>query len=90
MLYERHARALTLWAVARALLGARARGVREQIERITWRRAHHAPLAEGVGLGPEQVRALTALTLGPLSDDHAFPVRPGFVLTPDGPEVLAR
>jgi AhpD family alkylhydroperoxidase len=40
--------------------------------------AHHVPLAEAAGLEPAQLEALSRLTLGPLAEDHAFPVRPGF------------
>lgn len=40
--------------------------------------AHHAPLAEATGLTPEQVEALAALRLGPLAEDHDFPLRHGF------------
>lgn len=43
--------------------------------------SHHAPLARVAGLDAGQVAALAGLTLGPLAEDHDFPLRPGF--TPD-------
>lgn len=40
--------------------------------------SHHVPLAEAAGLGAGQVASLTALEIEDLSEDHAFPPRPGF------------
>ena len=48
------------------------------LNRCTYCVSLHAPLAEQTGLTPDQVHDLSGPTLGPLTEDHAFPPRPGF------------
>lgn len=40
--------------------------------------SHHVPLARLAGAGDDQLAALAGLRLGPLPEDHDFPVRAGF------------
>lgn len=40
--------------------------------------SHHAPLARVAGLDASQVASVAGLTLGPIVEDHDFPIRPGF------------
>jgi len=60
--------------------------VASSLNRCRYCVSHHAPLAEAAGLESAQIDALARLTLAPLPEDYAFPVRQGF--TPEDSLVI--